>query len=174
MNAPGRQTLQKCDAKRPCTRCVMSNVAPTCEYEIIGAPPSRLDHPQFVLWSEPDSSALKGVSSRECCAVGDTIVGSSAEAQVAPIIVSATGLAHPLGDNNSLSSGTAPRMHGLNQVKKHLPSLTILPPFSELLSRIPPQPHITLLLLGAEQFRLSDATLRELDMKLSVSRFFWS
>ena len=50
----------------------------------------------------------------------------------------------------------------------------ILPPFSVLSSlippRIPPGPHATLPLLGAESLQLSSATLGELDMKLYVSR----
>lgn len=57
---------------------------------------------------------------------------------------------------------------------KHRPSPVILPSFSALLSRtlhkIPPEPHVTLLSLGAERFQLSDVTLGELDMMLCVSR----
>ena len=36
-------------------------------------------------------------------------------------------------------------------------------------TKIPPEPHVTLLFLGAERFQLSDAALGELDMKLYVS-----
>jgi len=67
-----------------------------------------------------------------------------------------------------------PRTHALHEANMDDPSRVVLPPLSVLLSlippRIPPEPHVTLSLLGAERSQLSDTALGELDMKLCVSR----
>lgn len=180
---PGRlrhNAPQKCDAGRPCTRCVASKMASKCEYEIVEpAPPRPLDHSQFLFWDESDPSASRDDPSRESSAVGNAIAGSSTQAQFAIITRPAIGTAPPalrlglpLSGNGPPPYRPRPPLYAPNQVKKPNPSPTIIPPFAALLSRmpprIPPEPHITLLLLGAEHFQLSDATLEELDMKLYV------
>ena len=67
-----------------------------------------------------------------------------------------------------------PQPHALNAAKAHNPPHAILSQFSVLPSLmhpgIPPEPHVTLLFLGAERFQLSDTALGELDMKLYVFR----
>ena len=176
-----QQTRQKCDAKRPCTRCVTAHMASECIYEIVDAPPTLLNRPQFVFWDESGPSTSGDISSQESWAVGDTIAGTSTKTQVTGITITQSAietvppaLTHPLGSNNTLSRTPKPRL--LNQVEAHKLSPVIIPPFSALLSRIrpgiPPEPHITLLLLGAERFQLSDVALKELDLKLYVFQFY--
>jgi len=88
-------------------------------------------------------------------------------------ILPVRALIHSLGRNNPQSYALlVPQLHALDAAKAHDPPRVILPRFSVLPSlihsRIPPEPHVTLLSLGAEKFQLSDAALGELDMKLYV------
>lgn len=161
----------------------MADVASGCEYETIDSSPDPPDRPQFVFWDEPDPPTSRNTSSQECWGIGGAIPGSSTNPQVAPITQSTIGtaptasaLVHPLGGKNPPLHGPKPWLHLVNLVKTRRPSSMIIPPFSALLSRIPSriplEPHITLLLLGAERFQLSDVAMEELNMKLYVPRFY--
>lgn len=171
-----QETPQKCDAQRPCARCVTAKVASECEYEIIDARPKLLDPPRFIFWDQPDPSTPGDVYPQECWAPGDTTAGPSNNAQgvesATRTVPLALTLAHPPGGSDLPSRGPKPLLHAPSQVMIHKPSPVIIPPFSALLSRIPPEPHITLLLLGGERFQLSDVALEELDMKLYASQFY--
>jgi hypothetical protein len=90
-------------------------------------------------------------------------------------VPAARALIRPLG-HDSPPSYTPPltQPHTFDEVKKHKVYRVTLPPFSAtsslVFSIIPPGPHVALSALGTGQFQLSDVALRDLNMKLYVSR----
>lgn len=163
---------QKCDGKRPCTTCVKANRPSECEFRVIDVPPSLPNHPEFVFWNEPDSSASRGASPREHWVTAESSTKPQiTTVQPAPKIVpSEFSHIQTLSHNGTSLDQSQPPT--LEQV--HHPHPVILPAFSRLLSRVPPrilpEPHLMLLSLGAERFQLSDTAMGELDMKLYVPR----
>ncbi|KAF9785457.1 hypothetical protein BJ322DRAFT_831444 [Thelephora terrestris] len=139
-----RSKKRKCDGKRPCTRCVAANKPSECEYDVVDFPPGLLAQPQMA--NEPESSA-SGALSLELWGAGNTAPGSSITTHVA-------------------ISKPAP------EAGRRRPYPITLPPFSALFPlippKIPPEPRVTLLSLGAERFQLSYASLGELDMKFRL------
>lgn len=154
-------------------------MASECEYENVGPHPMPSDQPQFLFWDGPDPP-----DSKARWTVGDTLPESSIEAQIATItspaleaVPPALARAHSHSLDNLATSRASPepQAHAINEAEAcHQPPV-ILPPFSTLLPlaspAIPPEPHVTLISLGAEHFQLSDAALGELDLKLYVPRF---
>ena len=132
-----------------------------CTYEVIVGPA------EYTIRDESDPSCSSDISTQEHEVVPAVITNTSLGtiARPAPNVVPpAHALACSLGHNSSLSSkGT--KMQGSPYVA--------FPPFSArsslVLPRIPPEPHVVLLSLGAGRFQLSDAALGELDMKLYAS-----
>ena len=136
-----------------------------CTYEVTAGPA------EHTIRDESDSPCPSDVSARGHEAAGEEFPGVTTNASLvtitrpAPKVVPpAHALACPLGHDSTLSSNGAKM-----QVSPHV----ALPPFSARLSialhRIPPEPHVALLSLGAGRFQLSDAALGELDMKLYAS-----
>jgi len=170
-------TPQKCDAKRPCTRCVDANRALGCEYQVVGTPPGASEHPRFLIWDKPDPSGSSDVSAQERWVVAQAVPEVSTKTSLVTItpapkaIPPASAHIHSYC-RNSLRPRASPTLQQrvLNAAEAHDPPHAILPPFSALLSivhsRIPPEPHVTSSFLGAERFQLSDAALGELDTKL--------
>ena len=136
-----------------------------CTDEVIAGPA------EYTIRDESGISSPNSVFGQEHEAVGEGIPGVTTNTSLvtitrpAPIMVPpAQALAYPPGHNSLLSSKGA-KVQGSPYVA--------LPPFSAQVSlvppRIPPEPHVTLLTLGAGRFQLSDAALGELDMKLYAS-----
>ena len=131
-------------------------------------------------WGEPDPSGWSDVSARERGVVGGEVPGVFANTslvtitQLAPEVITPTRTLVDSFGRNSTSLYVSPKrqLHVFNDAKAHNSPSAQLPPFSVLLSlkssRIPPEPHVTLLSLGAGRSQLSDAALGELDMKLYV------
>jgi len=172
---PDATTPQKCDGKRPCTTCVKGKKPSECEFRIVDIPPSLLNHPQFVFWNEPDSSASTGVSPQERWVAAE----SSTKPQITTVIQPALKMVpSELSRIQTLSRNSTPPSTPLDQPRPPSPDQAhhsppvILPAFSRLLSRVSPrilpEPHLTLLSLGAQRFQLSDTAVDELDMKLYV------
>ena len=80
---------------------------------------------------------------------------------------------HPGRNGPPALASPESQLPAVDETDTHRPPPVMLSQFSIPLSRvsirIPPEPHITLLFLGAERFQLSDTALGELDMKLYVS-----
>ena len=136
-----------------------------CTDEVIAGPA------EYTIRDESGISSPNSMFGQEHEAVGEGIPGVTTNTSLvtitrpAPIMVPpAQALAYPPGHNSLLSSKGA-KVQGSPYVA--------LPPFSAQVSlvppRIPPEPHVTLLTLGAGRFQLSDAALGELDMKLYAS-----
>ena len=145
---------QRCDGRQPCSRCVKANTDHECKYKIVHVSPGP-DQPRFVFWNESDSSPPKGLSTKRWAA-GDATQDKSTQTLIVAIREPALevgpsipALVHSPGHNGlqSLSQSRAP------DEKRH-PSPVLLPPFSTLLSRIssriPPEPHLTLLPFGGD------------------------
>ena len=120
------------------------------------------------------------MSSFERQRVGDTVPGSSIGAQITSTaqhaVPPALAYIHPLGNGGPQSYGLSEyRHHTPSEVERRKPPPIMLPPFSTLLSlippRIPPEPRITLSFLGAERLQLADAALGGLEMKLYVIEY---
>lgn len=158
-----RPYSQKCDAKRPCTRCVDAKRALECEYEGVDVPAGPSEEPRFLIWSKPDPSGSNDVSW-----IDEAFPEVSAEkpATILETVPPARALTHSFG-RNSPSHYASPK-HRLHD-PPHFTLSPISVPLSFILPRIPPVPHVTLSFLGAERFQLSDAALGDLDMKLCVS-----
>ncbi|KAF9785434.1 hypothetical protein BJ322DRAFT_829801 [Thelephora terrestris] len=171
-----RSRKTKCDAKRPCTRCIEGGIASECEDEIIDASSNPFSQPRFLLWNKPDPSLPMNLS-KERWTVGDAVPGSSTNTNTATAIQPTLGevLSAPALSRSSPPSLVSPvsRLHAVNEVETHRPYSVALPPFSiplpRIHTRIPPEPHIALLLMGAERLQLSDVALGELDMKFRIS-----
>ena len=174
-------TPQKCDAKRPCTRCVNANNALGCEYQIVGTPPGASEDPRFLIWDKPDRSGSSDVFAQERGVVVEAVPEVSSKKSPVTItpapkpIPPASAHIHSYGRNSPRPhTSPTPQPHVLNASEAHDPPYVILPPVSVLLSlahsRIPLEPHVTSPFLGAERSQLSDAALGELDMKLYASR----
>jgi len=154
---------QKCDAKRPCTRCVNAKRASECEYEGVGDPPGPSEQTRFLIWSKPDPSGSNDAPTKERWIVGSIPqVSTKASSLILDTAPPARALlTRSLGQNSPLSIASPKhRLHALSGI--------ISVPLSFIPPRIPPEPHITLSFLGAERLQLSDAALGDLDMKLYV------
>ena len=170
-------TPQKCDAKRPCTRCIFADRALECEYDTAVG---HTEHTPFVHWGEPDPSGWSDVSARERGVVGREVPGVFTNTSLVTITQPAPEVITPARtlinsfSCNSTSLYVSPKrqLHVFNDAKAHSSPPALLPPFSIMFSpkssRIPPDPHVALLSLGAGRSQLSDAALGELDMKLYV------
>jgi len=175
-------TLQRCDAKRPCTACVDANRPSDCEYEIVGAPKRPSGFPRFLFRDEPGFSGSKDVSTQEPWTVGEIAPDSLTNrpvatiAQLPPETAPQTRALVRFFDHATPPPCVLPEPgpRTLKETSVHNSLRVTLPPLSTLLSlipsRIPPEPRITLLSLGPERFQLSDTPMGELDMKLCVSR----
>ena len=171
---------QKCDTQRPCTGCVQANKATECAQEDDSSPPHPSDRLKPPLRGEPGPSDL---GSRDIVKAVPGFPTKSLVTTITKPPPRPTPLAHVYDDSpgyNSLQSWAPPepQIRALREPERHTHPRIILPPFSVLLSHlsptIPPEPHVTLSSLGAERFQLSEAALGDLDMKLYVSRVFWS
>ena len=169
-------SLQKCDARRPCTRCVYAERALECEYEVADCTTEDI---RFVTWDGPNPSGSNDVTVQEHEIVGgfpEAFIESALVAIAKPTpetIPSARALIRSFGrDSTSSHLSPNPQPHTIDDAKAQCAPRTLLPPVSVLSSlrspRVPPEPHITLLSLGTGRFQLSDAALGELDMKLYV------
>ena len=144
--------------------------------------PGLPDLSYFLSRGEPGPSASNNPS-RVRWTVEDLVLRSLANANVATVIQPglwvvppAPGLICHLGRNGPPLLFPESQIHAVDEVETHPPSPVMLPQLSipppRPYTRIPPEPHITLLSLGSERLQLSDAALGELDMKLYVSRVY--
>ena len=151
-------------------------------YGILGPSDHSSGLPPLLSRGGPSFSDSKDISLQERWTVGEVAPGLStdkpaaAAAQLPPetaprtrALVRLPGYATP---PSCVLPEPGPRT--LKETQIHDSTRVALPPFSTLFPlippRIPPEPHITLLSLGAERFQLSDTAMGELDMMLCVAR----
>jgi len=176
-------TPQKCDVKRPCSRCVAADEATKCEHEVASGPTSVPDHAQFVFWNAPDPSGSKDLPARGPWVIrgagpepGINFPPVSTTTQLPPETIPRFRALVPSLVHNGLLPATppGPPIYPFSEVRAcdfpHVP----LPSFSAISSLVfptnPQDPHVMSSFLGGERFQLSDTALGDLDMKLYVSR----
>ncbi|KAF9785401.1 hypothetical protein BJ322DRAFT_827783 [Thelephora terrestris] len=166
-----RTRKRKCDAKRPCTTCVEANDALDCEYEKPFTGPRLFDRPLPSVSIEPLPSSSRSFTSQGHRALEEVVQRVPTRRPVATSARSGPegvpperALVHSFGLDDIPHS---PFPNGAGTQGPRLPPFSVLSAF--LLSKISPEPHLTLSQLGAERFLPSDPAICALALKFRLT-----
>ena len=163
--------VQKCDAKRPCTRCVEAESASECVYDdrirslphsTVGPLSGKADPAQLPALTPLTDDVLPP-------AKPDLRPPVSHAAHVVTYDLAVLQEFEPVRVPRGQSSGLVPFRR--NPPERHLsqdtnPSISIISSF--LSPEIPPKPRVPLSFLGEERLQVSDADTTDIDMRSYV------